>query len=90
MATDQVSSTPGDEQISQDSDVPFSYSATSTALSRLVIALMSFSVPLVAVVTERAAGSGQLPPMAYDHGPPTAQPISLSGSDQPSDRDTGW
>ena len=90
MATDQVSTHQGDEQIGQDSDEPFSYSGTSTALFGLAIALLSVSVPLVAVVAERAAGSGRLPPTAYDHGSATVRPISFNGVDTHPRGNSGW
>ena len=90
MATDQVPSTQGDETSSQDSDEPYSYSGTSTALFGLFIALMSFSVPLLAVVTERAAGMGQLTPTAYDNGSTTVRPVSLSGRRQSDRRNSSW
>ena len=91
MATDPVPPPQGDDALGQEADEPFSLSGTSTALSGLVIALLSVSLPLFAVVAERAAfDSGLTPTASESHGSATSAPLSLTRADQSFGRNTRW
>ena len=70
MATDSVSHHPGTELAEQDSEDPLGYGSPSTAFYGLVIALISFVLPLIAVVTDAPTSAETGPPE------PNATPMS--------------
>lgn len=91
MANETVPPPQGDDALPQDSDEPFSLRAPSTALFGLVIALLSVSLPLIAVVAERAASHSGLTPTASErHGSEPPAPLSLTRADQPVGGDSRW
>ena len=51
---------------SSEADEPFSRRASLTAIKGLLIAVVSFSAPLVAVITDRTFPSSRLIPTASD------------------------
>lgn len=85
MATDSVSHHPGTELTEQDSKDPLGYGSPSTALYGLAIALISFVLPLIAVVTDRTTEpvTDALNQASHDvHGSSLPAPFSIKGSRQ--------
>ena len=80
-----------DSHSPQDADEPFSFSAPSTALSGLAIALLSVSVPVIAVVAERAVPTPGLSQTALDsHGPTPSATVTLTRAGESVGGDSRW
>ena len=92
MPTEPAPFSSGDDsQSPSDADEPFSLSAPSTALSGLAIALLSFSVPVIAVVAERALPTAGLTPTALDsNGSTPSDAVTLTRAGQSAGRDSSW
>ena len=92
MPTDPVPFSSGDDsQSPPDADEPFSFSAPSTALSGLAIALLSVSVPVIAVVAERAVPTPGLSQTALDsHGPTPSATVTLTRAGESVGGDSRW
>ncbi len=79
MASDVPHPSHDDAIASSEADEPFSRRASLTAIKGLLIAVVSFSAPLVAVITDRAFPSPRLIPTASDrHGSPSAPPVTFA------------
>ena len=79
MASDAFLPSGDDAIASSETDEPFSRSASLTALTGLLIAVVSFSAPLVAVITDRPFSSPRLIPTAsHRNGSPSAPPVSFA------------
>ena len=79
MATDAFLPSSDDGTMSSETDEPFSRRASLTALKGLLIAVVSFSAPLVAVITDRTFPSPRLIPTASDrNGSSSARPVSFA------------
>ncbi|MEC8688785.1 MAG: hypothetical protein VXX57_04790 [Cyanobacteriota bacterium] len=90
MATDSSFSTTDESVGSSEVDEPFSTRAPLTALSGLLIALISFGAPLVAVITDRAISSPQSTLTAKDrHGPSESPSVTLARAGQLDRGDSG-
>jgi hypothetical protein len=88
--TDYMASEPGshrqDESASsQDSEDPLSPGLASTALAGFLLATLTLSLPLLAVVNDRSGDSPGMTPAALEHdgSSPTA-PISVTRVAQPA------
>ena len=79
MASDVPNPSHDDAMASSEADEPFSRRASLTAIKGLLIAVVSFSAPLVAVITDRTFPSPRLIPTASDrHGSPSAPPVTFA------------
>ena len=79
MASDVPHPSHDDAMASSEADEPFSRRASLTAIKGLLIAVVSFSAPLVAVTTDRTFPSPRLIPTASDrHGSPSAPPVTFA------------
>lgn len=75
-----------DESVSsQDAEDPLSPGLASTALAGFLLATLTLSLPLIAVVSDRSGASPGLAPAALEHhGSSPAIPISVTRVGQPS------
>ena len=79
MASDAFLPSNDDAAPSSETDEPFSRRASLTAIAGLLITVISFSAPLVAVITDRSFPSQRLIPTASDrNGSPSAPPVSFA------------
>jgi len=85
------SSSSSDENTSSSDDEPFSPSGPATAIAGLLIALISLSAPLAAVITDRSVNAPRLIPTAKDrHGPQPTAPVALSRAGESFGGNSGW
>ena len=79
MASDVALPSNDDAIASSEADEPFSRRASLTAIKGLLIAVISFSAPLVAVITDRSFSSPRLIPTALDrHGSPSTTAVTFA------------
>ena len=91
MATDPVIPSQDDDSPAQDAEDPLSFGGPFTAMTGLLIALISVSVPLIAVITDRTAGPNSFMPTALEsHGSEPPASLSSTGAGQSSRRDPSW
>ena len=91
MATDPVIPSQDDDSPAQDAEDPLSFGGPFTAMTGLLIALVSVSVPLIAVVTDRTAGSSSFIPTALEsHGSEPPASLSSTGAGQSAGGDSRW
>ena len=91
MAPDAFLPSNDDAVASSETDEPFSRRASLTAITGLLIAVVSFSAPLVAVITDRTFPSQRLIPTASDrNGSSSAPPVSFARIGESHRGDSRW
>ncbi|QNJ02476.1 putative conserved membrane protein [Synechococcus sp. PROS-U-1] len=90
MASDAFLPSGDDAIASSETDEPFSRHASVTAITGLLIAVVSFSAPVVVVITDRTFPSPRLIPTASArNGSPSAPPVSFARIGESHRGDTG-
>ena len=84
MASDVSLPSNDDVIASSEVDEPFSRRASLTAIKGLLIAVVSLSAPIFAVITDRGFSSPLLIPTASDrHGSPSNAPVTFARIGEP-------
>ena len=90
MASDAFPPSKEDDLASSEADESFNRRASFTALTGLLIAVVSFSAPIVVVITDRTFSASRLIPTASDrNGSPSAAPVSFARFGQSHRGDSG-
>jgi len=85
MASESGSPRPDESVTAQDAEDPLSPGLASTALVGFVLALLTLSLPFLAVVRDRSGANPVLMPAALERdGSSPPAPVSVTRLDQPA------